>query len=170
MAKRAPKDEVPFRPVSEALVAEVVGGGGGAAVAPEREKPAPRAPSPRKASRARSKAPVVLPPRRVGADQVLDKLDRRRRFLISASEENSLHELVLRLSAALGVRITESHLHRACISLLLECVDEIEDVASRTNPPKRPLNGDLPALARFEAVVAGIFEQALCAKRPKVAR
>jgi len=176
MAKRAPKGERPFNPLDEALVrsvisgsgrgAEAVGEGGGAAVA-EAERPPRIAPSeaserkvvPMPEPRTEPKGKAESRPARADLDYV-ERRDREKRVLLTASEERDVERLVERMAGELGTRIKLSHVLRACYLMLMHAEDELLDRARKAPRLSRPGNGNAPEIAEFERAIAAILSGA----------
>lgn len=187
MAKRAPIDEKPYRPVDEALVRSVMGGGppvgegrndGNAAVAmlPEVSASMPAARVVMPAMNAEAIPPRIVPegPRETTqvenrpANDVADyaeRRDREKRVLLTRPEERDIERMVAKLATQLGTPMKLSHLLRASITMLLHSEDEIIERAKRVSLT-RPGNGNGPELAEFERGVALLLSAAFREARP----
>ena len=190
MAKRAPVDEKPFRPVDEALVRSVMTGTpeGGVKAEPTR-RDVPQAVTTAPVSRttvAVMEAPVERPatPRIVampgatttthrraetaavgGAEPTLERRDREKRVLLTRVEERDVERLVGRLAGELRTPVKLSHVLRACITMVLHSEEELVEQARRTNLV-RPGNGEAVELAEFERGLAQVFAGAFRDSRP----
>lgn len=177
MAKRAPADEKPYRPLDDSLVRGVMFSTGNAAPAvdpapaPEpvilrpTAEPTPARPAPKPAAQAPARA---LPSRVVSPDpaNLPPKLDREKRVLLTREEERALERVVSAVGAEIGTSLKLSHVLRACITLLLHSEDEILARAKQSPKLIRPANGDGPALTNFERSIAQIITAALRDARP----
>lgn len=158
MAKRAPSDEKPFRPLDASVLRSVVQHvAESAASAPPPPVPpgvTPR-PWPTPHREAEAKPPVMtLVPQ-------LTRLDQEKRILYTREEAHALDRLVSNLAVRLNTQVKVSHVLRALTSLLLRAEKEIDQRAGEHGPLVRPSNGDFAALQRFEQEVATIFAHAL---------
>lgn len=190
MAKRAPIDEKPFRPVDEALVRSVMSGMPEGGVKPEQNR-REGGQALAAASAARSSVAVLEPPtdrsqpsprvvpmpastptlRRAeaaavgGAEPPLERRDREMRVLLTRTEERDVKRLVARLDAELRTPVKLSHVLRACMTMVLHAEEELVEQARRTTLI-RPGNGEAVELAEFERGLAQVFAGAFRDARP----
>lgn len=184
MAKRVPKGDEPYRPVSEALIRSVLtpgdGGGGGTALAepPPVAKPEVRdngstkadnePPATTSKTEGEQRARVVPLPKReleraplaravVTSDAIAEKRDREKRMLLTRTEERDVERLVSRLASELGTSLKLSHVLRAYVLMLLHAEDDLLERARKSPPLIRPGNGNAPELADFEQRIAQIL-------------
>lgn len=77
---------------------------------------------------------------------------RAKRMMVSTEEERTIDDLIIQIGAAVGTKVQFAQVARAMWALLLEAEEGLERVPG----PKlrRPANGDLEALAEFEAALA----------------
>ncbi len=175
MAKRAPQDEQPYRPlldpsvVSAALTKPTAST---EAVAPEpvalqhkivefapREADKPM--DPPHGSRPLFQ-PIDEPARpRAVLQTYAEKLDQEKRILFTRQESRALDRLVTALATRLNAQVKVSHVMRALALLILNAEGEVDKRAGETGPLVRPPNGDVRALQRFEREIARIIGAAL---------
>lgn len=189
MAKRAPKEEKPFRPLEAALIHNVMMHSSLEESADSLESSEPSEYSvvevgeviQKAAPPAKPEAPLMqVVPKKVDqhiqaaravmqapiAEQPIDETfyerkEKEKRFLVSATEEAELNQLVTTLAKELGCTLKLSHIVRACMKAVLNSKDEII-VKAKDNPALiRPANGDLAGIDRFDTelakmVIAGI--------------
>lgn len=150
MAKRAPADERPFRPLDMTLLHSVV-----QHVSENRSEggDAPASVSQQVVS-IRSERPFVQTPQ-------FQRLDKEKRVLYTRDERQALDRLVSNLAVRLQAQIKASHVLRALTSLLLHAESEIDRRAGERGPITRPANGDLGALERFECEIALLLSDAI---------
>lgn len=190
MAKRAPIDEKPFRPVDEALVRSVMAGTpeggarqeqnrreGGQSVAvmsaprsslavleapAERPLPSPRVvPMPGPTPTQRRPETAAV----VGGEPTFERRDREKRVLLTRVEERDVERLVGRLAGELRTPVKLSHVLRACITMVLHAEEELVEQGRRTTLI-RPGNGEAIELAEFERGLAQVFAGAFRDSRP----
>lgn len=176
MAKRAPVDEKPYRPVDEALLRAVMVpapvGRGGASEAPVKEPPesSPQTPQepldvpeearplaqvlqlPQPAAPAVVKAPKPIP-----SLETIDRRDREKRVLLTPAEEIDLEGFVTQFAQEIGTALKLSHVLRACKEVLLHAKDEVLERAKQNGPVTRPSNGNPHELNEFEHAIARII-------------
>lgn len=148
MAKRAPADERPFRPLDMTLLHSVVqhvsdNGGGGESNPPVIPVVALRS----------ERALVSTPP--------VQRLDQEKRVLYTRDERQALDRLVNNLAVRLQTQIKASHVLRALTSLLLHAESQLDRRAGERGPIIRPANGDLAALERFEREIGLLLSDAI---------
>jgi hypothetical protein len=168
MAKRAPADQKPYRPVDEALVRSVI-----LSTAMPQET--------RKSEGEGESAPVVALPHRSETQGLRDnvvgmpapaptrkvdtsateRLSREKRVLLSPAEEREVERLVQRLAEELHSPVKLSHVLRACIAVLCHGENELLKRAKDFGPLVRPANGDAVGLARFEHALSQVISEAL---------
>ena len=148
MAKRAPLDEQPFRPLNASTLQSVL-------------RHVPSAPEPVPAT-----PPAPVPVRERQPSTVLaahsgSPLDQEKRILFTREETRALDRLVGTLAERLQTPVKASHLFRALTALVLPVERQIERCAAERGALVRPPNGDLPALQAFERELAGLVAEAL---------
>lgn len=99
------------------------------------------------------KKPANDKPVRKGTRKLtVEPLARAKRMKVSIEEERTIDELVARLGREVGTKVQFSHVARAMWAMLLEAETGLEKV--RAPSLHRPENGNLEALAEFEADLA----------------
>lgn len=149
MAKRAPVDEKPFRPLDVSLLNSVVQHTPAASAS----EPVPR-PAPMPVHRESPRPGVVMVP-------ALEKLESERRILFSRQESQALDRLINNLAWRLRAQVKVSHLIRALVGLVIRAERQVDQRAAERGPLVRPPNSDLAAIAKFEDDLAAILENAL---------
>jgi hypothetical protein len=172
MAKRAPVDEKPYRPlldpgvVSAALTKAVTPAQPGAGDSASTKvveltrqevrrldpQPAFREPVGQSAGEGR----VVPSPQ-----TLVEKFDQEKRILFTRAESQAIDRLVTSLAGRLNAQVKVSHVMRALVALLLNAEGEVDKRAGETGLLVRPPNGDAKALQRFEREIARIIGAAL---------
>lgn len=147
MAKRAPENEKPFRPLDVAVLQSVL------------QHEPEKSPVPTMATPRAQAASEVVPPRE--SLLVLRKLDQEKRILFTREESLALDRLVTALASRLQAQVKVSHVMRAATLLLLRAERELVQAASARGPMIRPPNGDMAALQRFELDLAVLLDHAL---------
>ena len=150
MAKRAPLDEQPFRPLNASTLQSVL------RHVPSAPESAPVTPP----------APVLVPirerqPTTALAARTSSPLDQEKRILFTREETRALDRLVGTLAERLQTPVKASHLFRALTALVLPVERQFERCAAERGALLRPPNGDLPALQAFERELAGLVAEAL---------
>ncbi len=159
MAKRVPKGEQPFRPVSESIVHSVL--------SQTTESPQSNIQQESEFNlvelNGKSEEVEEVPNNLVDKtpSKPLEKRNREKRFLLSLSEERQLEILAISLSAELGTSVKSSHIIRACLSMLLDNEEKVVSSAEKARGLSRPPNGDLKAVSEFEKAIAKILKKAL---------
>ena len=166
MAKRAPTDEKPYRPLLDPGVltaaithaAQPVEQGGAPKVLELTRAETPRAstpssPNPPPAPGAGRGLPVPQP--------LAEKFDQEKRILFTRPESQAIDRLVTGLAMRLNAQVKVSHVFRALATLLLNAGAEVDYRAGESGPLVRPPNGDAGALQQFERSIARIFAAAL---------
>lgn len=148
MAKRAPLDERPFRPLNASTLQSVL------RHVPSAPESAPVTPPPLVPVRER-------PPSTALAARSCSPLDQEKRILFTREETRALDRLVGTLAERLQTPVKASHLFRALTALVLPVERQIERCAAERGALFRPPNGDLPALQAFERELAGLVAEAL---------
>ena len=163
MARRAPLDEKPFRPLDPSVLNSVMQHTPEAmeAVAGAR----PEAPTNIIDLRAtainvpqRSDIPSPKPSLMGPAVQ---RFDQEKRILFTREETQALDRLVSHLAVRLSAQVKLSHVMRALTMLLLHAENQIHQRAGDLGPLIRPSNGDFGALQRFERVIASVLAHAM---------
>lgn len=155
MAKRAPVDEQPFRPLNASTLQSVL-------------RHVPSAPDPQPVTPA---APVLVPIRErepipPKTAHTCRALDQEKRILFTREETRALDRLVGTLAERLQTPVKASHLFRALTALALQVERQIERAAAERGALVRPPNGDLPALQAFERELAALMTEALRRSAP----
>ena len=172
MAKRAPVDEAPYRPLLDPGVisaALMKTGTGTAQAKPEgqgtvtRVVEMPRPEASRFQPLQRSEASETQAPKagfgeaRTVPNDLVEKFDQEKRILLTRSEAASLDRLVSALAGRLNAQVKLSHVLRSLIGLLLNAESEVDRRAGEVPLLIRPANGDGKALQRFESEIAKIL-------------
>jgi hypothetical protein len=142
MAKVGPKDEKPFNPISDKVIAAVSSPVVRSAPAKSRKG---RRLSGQEAEKFRSLSVLDSTP-----EPSTQKLLRTKRFKVSDAEEMDIDRAVSRLAGALRTKVNFSHVSRCLWQLYLAHEDEILDRVRRHCQLARPHNADAQALAAFE--------------------
>lgn len=182
MAKRAPVDEQPYRPLldpsvlSAALTRPVSAVSNSLpAVTTEQANGAsskiidlPRSHEPK---RAEQKAPApastvsapVAPPIKTptAIHELVEKFDQEKRMLLTRAESAQLDRLVNSLASRLNTQVKSSHVLRALVTLALSAEAEIYKRAGDVSGLTRPANGDANALKKFEREIARVISAAV---------
>ncbi len=157
MARRAPSDEKPFRPLDASILKSVVQHVAESS-APPPYPPVPSTVAPQPWASSYRETPVkpvmALVPQ-------LTRLDQEKRILYTREETHALDRLVSNLAVRLNTQVKVSHVVRALTALLLRAEKEVDQRAGEHGPLVRPSNGDFAALQRFEREIATIFAHAL---------
>lgn len=149
MAKRAPIDEKPFRPLDTSILKSVVQHRSAAESQPEEsptnvvELPQPRTQT---ALVMESKPVSSAIPKRTP----VQRLDHEKRILFTRDETQAFDRLIHQLAVHLQTQIKASHVIRALTSLLLASEPQLARHAANHGPLTRPPNADLGALRDFE--------------------
>jgi hypothetical protein len=172
MAKRAPVDEQPYRPlldpsVLSAAIAQPVPPRAPATAEPAR--PAAhkiveltRPDSARRdepAGRERDATDPAPGPGRAAAaiPAYVEKFDQEKRILFTRAESQAIDRLVTSLALRTNTQVKVSHVIRALVALLLNAEAEIDRRAGESAVLVRPPNGDAKALQRFEREIARVL-------------
>lgn len=148
MARRAPLDEKPYRPLDTSILTAVLQPGLVAASTPDPARiDTPAAP-----------AVVTLRPEPSARPTALDH---EKRILFTREEARALDRLVGNLAERLQTPVKVSHVFRALAALLLSAERDLAQAASIHAPLIRPPNGDLAALQEFERQLARMMAEAL---------
>ena len=169
MAKRAPADEKPYRPVDEALVRSVILA---SAVPQETRRHGGEVVRNTPDTTASNDAgegfednvleiPTSTPPARRAEAASGERLSREKRVLLSPAEERVIERLVQRLAEEFSSPVKLSHVLRACIAVLCHGENELLRRAKEAGQLVRPANGDPVGLARFEHALAKVISEAL---------
>jgi hypothetical protein len=151
MAKRAPLDEKPFRPLNAAVLSSVL-----------QHVPKPAEPTthvvdlpPIRPELTAPRTPHMEPARG------LKRLDQEKRILFSREEAHAIDRLVQNLAVRLQAQVKASHVMRALTLLLLHAEGEVTRRAGQHGPMIRPPNGDMAGLELFERELARLLAPAL---------
>lgn len=176
MAKRAPSDEGPYRPLLDpgVISAALVKTG---AVSSQPRGDAQSLPPARLIEIARPEASRSTPAdvaeptvtrvaagegkRPVAPQPLMEKFDQEKRILLTRTEAAALERLVNALAARLNSQVKLSHVLRSLITLLLNAESQVDKRAGETPGLIRPPNGDGKALQRFEKEIAQIVGNAI---------
>lgn len=148
MAKRAPLDEKPFRPLDVSILSSVVQHApearGAEVQSPRRivERPEPT-----------TSLRVAVP--------MTSRLDQEKRILFTREEAQALDRLINNLAVQVRAQVKTSHVLRALTMLLLHAEPQIDQRAGERGTLVRPSNGDFTALQQFEREIAHILSHAL---------
>src|SRR5262245_29304266 len=169
MAKRAPVDEKPYRPL---LDPGVVSAAIGKAVAPQqhpaRDQRAVRQNVVEITRSETQRTDVVAEAERHDTvaeagraaqprQPLVEKFDHEKRILFTRPESQAIDRLVTSLAGRLNAQVKVSHVMRALVALLLNAEAEVDRRAGESGPLFRPPNGDAKALQRFEHEIARII-------------
>ena len=160
MAKRAPVDEQPYRPLldsslvlsavspsSTPKVAKIVDLPRQAEVAQQEQRPA---------SSARTEAPIRQVP-----EPVTLTFDQQKRILFTRAESQSIDRLVTAIASRLNTPFKVSNLMRALTTLVLHAESEVDRRAGELGALVRPANGDIQGIQDFERQVAMVLANAI---------
>jgi hypothetical protein len=163
MARRAPDDEKPFRPLDVSILSSVV------QHAPEEIRAtAPTEPArkvidlPAHPTSLRP-IPQPLPTIAPAASAVpsMYRLEQERRILFTREECQALDRMIINMAVRLRTQVKVSHVFRALTMLLLHAETQIDQRAGERGTLVRPSNGDLAALHQFDREIAQILAHAL---------
>ncbi len=167
MGKRVPVEEKPFNPVEQALVRSVLED------LPQKDQEETVQESTAKVRQEAGPGKVVsLPPQPQANRQsisnvpTLEKRTREKRMLLTETEEEEIEQLISEIGRELKTNLTLSHVLRACLFTVDHARSEIKKEARKSAPLKRPPNGDLVGLSRFERSLAQILMAAFHDSRP----
>lgn len=149
MAKRAPIDEKPFRPLDVSLLTAVV-----------QHEPStlPRESVPRFTQAPPQRETTRPTPKMVSSEE---RLEHERRILFTRQENQALDRLVNNLAWKLKAQVKVSHLIRALVGLVIDVEREVDQRATEHGVIVRPPNSDLAGIAKFEDQIANILDHAL---------
>lgn len=150
MAKHAPKDEKPFRPLDFSVLKAVV-----QHTAQPKLPPSEPRPTPGSVELSDSKPQTVLPL------ALTSRLDQEKRILFTREESHALDRLAHNLAVRLNAQVKVSHVIRALTTLLLHAEARVDQRAGERGALTRPSNSDFTALQHFERDIAGVFASAL---------
>lgn len=157
MARRAPVDEKPFRPLDVSVLSAVL------QHAPEargdKPPPSPRvvdlpAPAPRSVLSTPAAAASAAMPE-------VPRFDQEKRILFTREETLAIDRLINNLAVRLRTQIKVSHVLRALTTLLLHAEAQVDQRAGESGSMTRPSNGDYAALKEFEQGIARILAHAI---------
>lgn len=154
MAKRAPLDEKPFRPLDVSILSSVVQHAPKARGA-EVQSPRRIVERPEPTGSLRIAAPVAA------TGPVIARLDQEKRILFTREEAQALDRLINNLAVRVRAQVKTSHVLRALTTLLLHAEPQIDQRAGERGTLVRPSNGDFTALQQFEREIALILSHAL---------
>lgn len=173
MAKRAPIDEAPYRPLLDpgVISAALTKTGNATSSQPHAASEPPAAASKvvdivrPESARTHIRVDNIEPERaravmgegRAPSQELVEKFDQEKRILLTRTEAAALDRLVISLAARLGAQVKLSHVLRGLISLTLNAEGEVDRRAGEVPVLIRPPNGDSKALQRFEREIAKIL-------------
>ncbi len=106
--------------------------------------------------------PRIVPDRPpVTVQDLVEKFDQEKRMLVTKAESLALERLVNSLATRLNTQVKLSHVLRALVALVLNAEPEIDKRAGNTMGLTRPPNGDAKALQRFEKEIARVLGSAI---------
>lgn len=158
MAKRAPLDEKPFRPLDVSILSAVVQHAPearGAEVEPLRQI----IELPESTTSLRLALPVAATPV-ASTVPTMPRLDQEKRILFTREESQALDRLINNLAVQVRAQVKASHVLRALTTLLLHAEPQIDQRAGERGTLVRPSNGDFTALQQFEREIAHILAHA----------
>lgn len=180
MAKRAPIDERPYRPLLDPNIISAALERASTAdpdIAAEEKETVPaavkvveiRRPDPPAKRSTPREEPVVQASRLAQgegtapalAQQLVEKFDQEKRMLLTRGESMALDRLVGALAMRFSAQVKLSHVLRALVALLLHAEDELDKRAGEVMGLVRPPNGDAKALQRFEREIARVLAAAI---------
>jgi hypothetical protein len=156
MAKRAPVDEKPFRPLDVSVLNAVVRHGCEAAGQTVQLSDSAKVVELTDAVM----RPSIKTDAAAGLARAMQRLEHEKRVLFTREETHALDRLVNQLAVRLRTPIKASHVLRAVTSLLLSAEAQIDHRAGERGGLTRPPNGDFSALQRFEREIAQILAHA----------
>ncbi len=159
MAKRAPVEEKPYRPLQASLV-RAVAERSYARTEPAAVVTTPTHPLTAVQSIIQSQ-PTVPRTAPLPGRELVSRQRREKRVLLTPGEEQSFESLVSRLANALGTPLKSSHLLRAAIVLLLRAEDDLVRESRSISPLTRPPNGSAHAIAAFERSIADMITRSI---------
>lgn len=178
MAKRAPLDEQPFRPLLDQ----------GVVLAALTKTTTSAPPARTQSDQVNSKVVEIVrseparpqePQRQASAEMVtqrtavgegkaipltqplVEKFDQEKRMLLTRTEAAALDRLVNSLATRLNTQVKLSHVLRSLVMLVLNAEAEVDRRAGEVPPLTRPPNGDGKALQRFEKEIAKVLGAAI---------
>lgn len=182
MAKRAPIDEQPYRPLLDPSVISAALEKASTAdpVADYQDTTQPAARPAKVVEMRRPEAAVrrserpeqySVPAERfvqgeerggaIGTHEFVEKFDQERRMLLTRGESMALDRLVSSLAVRFNTQVKLSHVLRALVALLLHSENELDQRAGEAIGLTRPPNGDARALQRFEKEIARVLAAAI---------
>jgi len=177
MAKRAPMNEEPYRPLLDPGVLNAALTKASSQTSnpmPSSQTPATKVveiqrPEPARTQQpARFDSPETKVQRtaaagegRVAPQEYVEKFDQEKRILLTRTEAAALDRLVISLAGRLGAQVKLSHVLRGLIALLLNAEADVDKRAGEVPVLIRPPNGDGKALQRFEKEISGILGSAI---------
>ena len=150
MARRAPADERPFRPLDATVLSAVMQHVPSTVTTMEQAVPMRREEQPLRAVEPRAESL-----------RLVKKLDQEKRILFTREETHAIDRLVNGLAQRLQAQVKASHVFRALTLLLLQAEGDIDRRATTHGPMIRPPNGDRAALQRFERDLARLLAEGL---------
>ena len=157
MARRAPVDEKPFRPLDVSVLSAVL------QHAPEARGDKPQQPArvvevPLPAPRS---APLAPAPAATAVLPEVPRFDQEKRILFTREETLAIDRLINNLAVRLRTQVKVSHVLRALTTLLLHAESQVDQRAGESGAMVRPSNGDYTALKEFEQGIARILAHAI---------
>lgn len=160
MARRAPVDEKPFRPLDISVLSSVLQHTPEARAGEVRSLPRVievSVPTPQ-----RDTSPSSPPATAPGATiPEVPRFDQEKRILFTRDETLAIDRLINNLAARLRTQVKVSHVLRALTTLLLHAESEVDKRAGECGVMVRPSNGDYAALKKFEQEIARILARAI---------
>ena len=182
MAKRAPVDEQPYRPLLDPSVlsaalarpATVPGNASTAATTEQANGTSSKIidlPRSQESKRTEQRAiasvqpesKTVAPPVKAATaiHELVEKFDQEKRMLLTRAESAQLDRLVNSLASRLNTQVKSSHVLRALVTLALSAEAEIYKRAGDVSGLTRPANGDANSLKKFEREIARVISSAV---------
>ena len=153
MARRAPADERPFRPLDMNVLHSVVQHISKDGSDANRGAPPPIKSTPQPAP-VKPEKPLFQTPR-------VHRMNQEKRVLYTRAERQAIDRLVNNLAIRLQTQLKASHVLRALTSLLLHAESQLDRRAGERGPITRPANGDLAGLKRFEEEIGQLLAHAI---------
>ena len=171
MAKRAPIDEKPFRPLDAAVLQAVVRHSAQSLPSAPTTLPQPEPVTSAAITTVGEEprlvpAPMLMPQSIAKAEPkaapaLTTRLDHEKRILFTREETHVLERLVQNLAVRLQAQVKVSHVIRALTSLLIHAEAHVDLRAGQKGALIRPSNGDFSAIQQFERELALIIAHAL---------
>jgi hypothetical protein len=174
MAKRAPKDELPFRPLLDTAIISQTRSTEAPVNAPKGEERVTQTTrtdaffSKRVAPQIVPPPPVLTPNSLPSFPNVAEKIDQEKRMLLTRKESEALDRVVRMLATRLNAQIKLSHVLRGLTFLLLNSEGDLDRRAGEVGVLTRPPNGDVNGIKEFDRQIAKVISKALRDAAPRL--